>query len=394
MNTQPAKHAVVLPFPFHSFRNISCPEDLENDRKVFSGQAPVTSVLQFETDANVRDYLLEAEGKQRKRETQVNKEIRQTLESKAEVFSILNGGVVIVARRHEVDEQKKILRLTNPSIINGSQTQGVLRDFFAKLAKENEEAPPIHIKYELIVTDDEDLIGEISIARNFQNDVASISIAGRRGQLDELERALRKDDPTSTLQKKETQLSDDYVQTERLLQVITALIPAPLWPKPTESENPNKVYTYSMKAKCLKEFQDIYIKAHDPKHANHKSAKELYQFYLDIAAEALDLYQKWKSHQGFAGTGIRSITREGREIVEVPDGIIFPIIASLSAFAKKTEKGWKIKPPAAFRDGEIIRAAKSVYQSIASSNPWLMGKNPACYFALYQITSIYRRLSE
>ena len=114
MKSQSAKPAVVVSFPFHSFRNISCPEDLENDRKVFSGQAPVTSVLPLPTDANVRDYLLEAEGKQRKRPTQVNKEIRQTLESKPFVFSILNGGVVIVARKHEVDEQKKILRLTNP----------------------------------------------------------------------------------------------------------------------------------------------------------------------------------------------------------------------------------------------------------------------------------------
>lgn len=396
MKSQSAKPAVVVPFPFHSFRNISCPEDLENDRKVFSGQAPVTSVLQLSTDANVRDYLLEAEGKQRKRETQVNKEIRQTLESKPFVFSILNGGVVIVARKHEADEQKKILRLTNPSIINGSQTQGVLLDFFDSLAANDEEAPPIHIKYELIVTDDEDLIGEISIARNFQNDVASISIAGRRGQLDELERALQKADKgeeDSKLQKKETQLSDDYVQTEKLLQVITALIPASLWPKPTESENPNKVYSYSMKAKCLKEFQETFVKAHDPADPNHKQAKELYQFYLDIAPQALKLYEKWKSHQGFAGTGIRAITREQREIVEVPDGIIFPIIASLSAFAKKTDKGWKISPPDAFKDAEIIRAAKSVYQNMAASNPWIMGKSPACYFALYQITSIYRRLS-
>lgn len=394
MKTQMAKSASVVSFPFHSFRNISCPEDTENERRVFTGHAPVTSVLQLETDANVRDYLLEAEGKLRRRETQVNKEIRQTLESKPEVFSILNGGVVIVARRHEVDEQKKVLRLTNPSIINGSQTQGVLRDFFAKLTAGDEEAPPIHIKFELIVTEDEDLIGEISIARNFQNDVASISIAGRRGQLDELERALRKADSDAKLQKKETQLSDDYVQTERLLQVITALIPASLWPKPSESENPNKVYTYSMKAKCLKEFQEIFTKAHDSKHPDYKTGKEIYQFYLDIAPQALELYNKWKSHQGFAGTGIRSITREGREIVEVPDGIIFPIIASLSAFAKKTDKGWRITPPAAFRDAEIIRAAKSVYQNMASSNPWLMGKNQACYFALNQITSIYRRLAE
>lgn len=391
------KHAATsapIAFPFHSFRNISCPEDLQNDRKVFSGHAPVTSVLDLPTDANVRDYLLEAEGKQRKRETQVNREIRQTLESKPEIFSILNGGLVIVARSHQVDEQKKILFLTKPSIINGSQTQGVLRDFFSKLSSDGEDTPSIHVKYELIVTDDEDLIGEVSIARNFQNDVESISIAGRRGQLDELEKALRKGEPGSKLQKKETQLSDDYVGTERLLQVITALIPPELWPKSGELENPNKVYTYSMKAKCLKEFQDIHTKAHDPKHPDYKRARELYQFYLDIAPQAMDLYDEWKAHQGFAGTGIRSITREGREIVEVPDGIVFPIIASLSAFAKKTDRGWRISPPSSFRDAEIIRAAKSVYQSMANSNPWLMGKNQACYFALYQITSIYRKLSE
>jgi hypothetical protein len=106
------------------------------------------------------------------------------------------------------------------------------------------------------------------------------------------------------------------------------------------------------------------------------------------------LYEKWKADQGFAGTGIRSITREGREIVEVPDGIMFPIIASLPAFAVKTGEGWKIKPPKRFKDEEIIRATKSVYQGMASLNPWLMGKSKACYFALNQITSIYQRLSE
>jgi len=392
MKTTTAKAAGVVSFPFHSFRNISCPEDIENGRKVFTGHAPVTSVLDLSTDENVRDYLLDAEGKQRRRPTQVNKEIRQTLESHPETFSILNGGIVIVARAHEVDEQKKLLRLTRASIINGSQTQGVLKDFF-----QSQDLlllmPLVHVKYELIVTDDEDLIGEISIARNFQNDVASISIAGRRGQLDELEKSLRKKIPGTKLQRSETELSDDYVVTERLLQVITALIPASLWPKAAEAENPNKVYTYSMRAKCLREFQEIYRQAHDRKDPEHESARELYQFYLDIGPEALLLYDKWKSHQGFAGTGIRSITRDKREILEVPDGLIFPILASLSAFATKTSDGWRIKPPRTFKDEELIKAAKSVYQSVASSNPWIMGKSRACYFALNQITSIYQRLS-
>ena len=70
---------------------------------------------------------------------------------------------MIVARAHEVDEQTKMLYLKRASIINGSQTQGVLKDFY-----QSEDLllllPAIHVKYELIVTDDEDLIGEISIA--------------------------------------------------------------------------------------------------------------------------------------------------------------------------------------------------------------------------------------
>ena len=136
--------------------------------------------------------------------------------------------------------------------------------------------------------------------------------------MDELEQSLRKKIPGAQLQKSETEMSGDYIPTERLLQVITALIPAALWPKPGETENPKKVYTYSMKAKCLKEFDEIYLKAHDPHHPDHDKAKELYRFYLDIAAEALQLYEKWKEHQGFRGTSLRCIVRDGQCALRCP----------------------------------------------------------------------------
>lgn len=375
-------------FPFHTVRHISCPEDQDNNRRVYVGQAPIKAIIDLPTDENVRDYLLEAEGKKRRRPTQVHRAIQETLENNPENFSVLNSGVVIVARNCEINDKKKILTLRNPSIINGSQTQGVIRDF---LATNVEKEFVCHIKFEIIVTDNEDLVAETSIARNFQNDVMTISIAGRLGQLDELEQSLNAKLPGSKLQKSETKLSDDYVKTERLLQIIAALVPEQLSPKKGEI---NKVYTYSMKAKCLKDFQDIYKRAHDPKDGEQGKYSELYQFYLDICAQALELYQKWKSHQGFSGTGIRSIEREGRQIKEIPDGIVFPILASLSAFATKTKQGWRIEPPKLFSEVELIQAAKSVYMEIANSNPWNMGKSKACYSALHQITSIYRKLSK
>jgi hypothetical protein len=195
------------------------------------------------------------------------------------------------------------------------------------------------------------------------------------------------------LRKSETERSDDYYDTEKLLQVITALIPTELWPLQKERDDPRKVYTYSMKAKCLRQFQCIYEKAHDPKVSDHADNKALYEFYLDIAPTARNLYEKWKVHPEFKGTGIRSIEPDNREILDVPDGIIFPIIASLSAFAKRVGGKWQIAPPVVFNDGEIIRAAKAQYMNVAHSNPWNMGKSQAIYSSLFEITNIYKKVS-
>jgi hypothetical protein len=343
-------------------------------------------------DQNVREYIVTAEGKKRQRLTDVHRRIRDTLENRPEEFVILNSGIVIVARDIEVDEKTKTASLKSPSIINGSQTRGELAHYLSEFAREKQF--PVSCKFELVVMDDDDLIAEVSISRNFQNDVATLSIVGRKGLLDELEERLQKTDPELQLRKSETQRSEDYYDTEKLLQVITALIPSNLWPKDKEKEDPKKVFTYSMKAKCLKDFQAVHGAAKDPKATNHKHALELYSFYLDVAPVARALYEKWKTHSGFEGTGLRAIERDGRQIVDVPDGIIFPILASLSAFAKKVHGKWQISPPPTFNDLEIIHAAKAQYMNVAHSNPWNMGKNQAIYSSLFQITNIYRRLSK
>lgn len=383
----------VVSLPFHSVRHISAPEDLENGRRVYTGHTPITGIIDLPTNENVRDYLLEAEGKKRRRPTQVHKAIRDTLENYSSSFSVLNSGVVIVSRHCEIDEKNKCLRLTNPSIVNGSQTQGVIKDFLENLESDFlEEYSPIYVKFELIVTDDEDLIAEISISRNFQDDVRPISIVGRRGQLDELESSLQEKQPGKKLQKSETKLSEDYIKTERLLQVITALIPEELWVKESDV---NKVYTYSQKAKCLKEFQDIYVRAHNLDDPDHCKYRELYEFYLDIVAEADLLYKKWKVHQGFQGTGLHALKRgEGGKILDVPDGLVFPVLSALSVFAKKINGHWSIVCPDQFNDDELIRVAKTVYIEIAKSNPNKMGKTKACYSALSEITSLYKKLTK
>lgn len=381
-----------------TFRNLTNQLDKDLDRKVFTGQMPIEGVMNLPTDENVRDYLVDAEGKQRKRQTLVHVAIEDTLKNNPWDFAILNGGITIVARDHEIDEQRKILRLHRPSIINGSQTQGVIRRY---LADNRIEKPtdPIFVKFELIVTNDENLIAETSIARNYQNDVQLLSIVGRRGHLDALEKAVQKKLGDVELRKGETDHTG--LPTEKLIQVITALMPQELWIKRKPKEqDPNKVYTYSMKAKCLREFDEIYKEAHALGESKPvdvvERAKEVYQYYLDISGEAWLLYQKWKRHPGFEGSGIRNaVTRDedGRTIIDVQDGMIFPILAAFSAFVVKTEQGWEIRPPTQFNDEDLIPAAIRAYQRIAHHNPWIMGKDPGCYAMCYEFTSLYRKLT-
>lgn len=384
---------------YHSLRNISSPEDVENNRKVYAGSILCEQILNLPTDENVREYLVEAEGKKRRAKTQVHRAIERTLFDRPQDFAVLNAGLVIVAKDAEVDDGKKLLRLLKPSIVNGAQTQGVLRDFYKQYAEDRVVPTQVHIKFELIVTADSELVGEISIARNFQNDVMTVSIVGRRGMFEELESRFQLYGNTPEgmkLRKKETDLTEDFVRTERMVQVLTALTPESLWMRSVENGVSSKAYTYSAASKCLKEYQDTYTLARgEPKtdetthvRDQREKAKALYTFYLDIVGQAWEIYNKWKAHPGFKGTYLRKIDKDDSgKVKNVPDGIVFPILASLSVFAKKNAKGvWQIVIPSN-ADDHLIQAAKQVYMNVANSNPSTMGRSQACYALLNMIAA-------
>jgi hypothetical protein len=389
MTTSSRAAAAAFELPYITCRNISAPEDEAAGRKVYAGHAPASSVLGLEDDENVREYLVDAQGKQKRTPTLVHQAIRKTLEDQPDQFSILNGGMVIVARGAEIDDKRKTLILKRPSIINGSQTQGELSRYFQKYSTEEDFVEP-SIKFELIVTTDSGLIAEISIARNFQNDVRAISIAGRRGQLDDLEKAVQKSLPDAKLRKSETDIIADgeYLDTEKLIQVIFALMPGSLLKLlDGEGDASNKVFTYSQKTRCLKLFQRL-VDASD----EEKSSSDVYRYFLDIAGPAWKLYERWKSHKGFRGSRIRAIEREQGQIADVPDGIIFPILSAYSAFVRHTGSVWKISAPKMFDEKELIEAASQAYMEIANHNPQTMGKSKACYSTLLRFTGIYARL--
>jgi hypothetical protein len=388
--TRSASAAAAFEFPYITCRNISAPEDDAAGRKVYSGHAPGSSVLGLQDDENVREYLAVAQGDKKNMPTLVHQAIRKTLEDQPDQFSILNGGMVIVARAVEVDDKRRVLVLQRPSIINGSQTQGELARYFTKYRSSPDFFEP-SIKFELIVTADDGLVAEISIARNFQNDVRPISIAGRRGQLDELETAVRKDISGAKLRKSETDLAEDgeYIDTEKLIQVMFALMPGALVkPLDDDGDASNKVFTYSQKTRCLKLFQRLVDAS-----GKHSDTSAVYQYFLDICGQAWKLYGRWKSHPGFQGTSIPVFQRENGQVAVVPDGILFPILGAFSAFVDRSGKRWEINIPDVFDEKELIDAAAQAYVEIAGRNPQTMGKSKACYSTLFRMTSLCARLA-
>lgn len=373
---------------YHSLRNISSPDDIINDRKVISGHMLAKEVFQLDTHENVRAYLLNVEGK-KKVPTAVHRAIKNTIENEPDKFSVLNGGITIVAEDIIVDEKSKEMTLVNASIINGAQTQGILKDYWKSLEDKN-SFPDIHITYEVIITTDDALVAEVSIARNFQNDVKLLSISGKLGAFDDLEVSIREGLSGKKLRLSETDSPEDTMDTEKLLQVVTALIPEELWSLMGKGDLANKAYAYNQKAKCLREFTEL--KKSVDANPNDQKLRDMYSFYVNIAPTAWKLYEEWKRHSGFAGTGIRAIQRDGKEIVDVPDGIVFPIIAAYSQFVVKKGGKWCIDVPDIFEPQDLINAAKSAYKDVANHKPYVMGRSKASYSSLIQVTSIYKRL--
>lgn len=79
--------------------------------------------------------------------------------------------------------------------------------------------------------------------------------------------------------------------------------------------------------------------------------------------------------------------------MDVPDEIIFRIIASLSVFKVCDTHGWKIIQPELLTDSELIKNAKTVYVQIAYSNAHTMGKSRFNAPHLLSITTIYQNLT-
>jgi AIPR protein len=388
---------------YSTIRSVLSKEDKEAGRDRYCGISKANALFELGWEENVRSFLGEDEEGKKRKSTLVNQAIKETVSKNRDLFPILNTGLVIVARSAKVDDNKKLAELSGASIINGAQTIGVLKQFFnAKDNQDDQDFPSV--SFELIVTDDEDLIGEISIARNFQNRVADLSIYGRQKLFDDLEKALQENDSSIHLRKNETQFDEDkFLDTEKLIQALTALMPKSVDVPSTKvrklktAETEYRVYAYRHRARCLKDFarimdDDIWAKN------DGENWTQARTFFLNIAWDGWKLYKKLKGEQFFSSLHkVEGERNGGRKIVSsegVPDGIVFPMLSALSRFVSFKKNEWKLDIPKNFPWNTLFQNARVLFKDTADHNPNTMGKHAGCYISLHGLFDMFFAMSE
>lgn len=129
-------------------------------------------------------------------DTQINRNMKQTLETEPEFFWYYNNGVTIVCDEAEQVGRggNQVLRLVNPQIINGQQTTRTLHECAGRGSKATVLVRVISVRRD----DDsasrrfENLVSRIVAATNWQNAIRASDLMSNDRRQIEIERNLRK----------------------------------------------------------------------------------------------------------------------------------------------------------------------------------------------------------
>jgi hypothetical protein len=367
---------------YQLLRNTTSPDEAFTGVKSFVANLSAFEILKLDTKENLRAYLAEYDPQKRNR---VHEAIRETIDTEPARFITRNGGFVIAATAVEVDDNKKVISLQEPSIINGAQSQGEIMRWVEETYDEEGEDKsdvPFFVRAEIIVDPDPDEVVETAIARNTATAVKSISQAGARGHLDDLEQSIKKVHPNIQIRKKETD-GEGYYDTRKILQYARLLMPFGVSANESAAE---KLRPYKNPEQCLTEFSEWY-EAKD----KNPAARRKYHFTVQIAPQAIAEYEYWEKHEAWNGHHIWEGTKKGGracrrdkngKIVWVSPGLIFPIMGAMSEFIEESSTGkWSLVRPKIFKPTEMIARAVAQFRTI-NSDPMQMGRSAGVYDAL------------
>lgn len=366
---------------YQLIRNVTAPEEKEAGIQTYIANVPAFEIDKLDTRDNLRDYI--AAHNARKRNA-VHRAIETTIKTEPDRFINRNSGVTVACASVKLDDNKKVIDLEDASLINGAQTQGEIRRHMSEVmdADIGDVAAEVsfHIRVEINVDPSHPSVIETAIARNTSTAVASISQAGARGHLADLQKSVAKGHNGAKIRLSET--DQGVLETLQILQYTRLLMPSSLSGTDSAAE---KLRAYKNRAQCLSDFSEWFVaKDIDP------VAKAKYDFTVQFAPLAIREFEYWQTHQSWNGhqiwettkKGGRAVRRKGGLIVWVSPGIVFPVVSGLSAFViQDAQEGWVVKKPDLFDSEEMIRRAVEQFRA-HNSNPMDMGRSEAAYDAL------------
>lgn len=372
-------HATNLPYSL--IRNLTSPEEKENGVQTWFANVSARDLIEIGTADNLRTYIAEHSASKR---NMVHKQIANTIEELPDRFINRNSGITITCTKCEVDDNRRVAKLWGASIINGAQTQGEMKRYFAT---ENGDSVDFPVRVEIVMEPVHEQIVEIAIARNTATSVKSVSQSAARGHLTELKASIEAGLPGETIQMRETdEVGSGTLNTQSVLQWTRLLLPNRMFANGAPPHN----FAYKQGGKCLADFSAwAQNKGSDPE------AAALYDFTVQMAPIAVEEYRYWSSHESWNGhrlhefgkrsdkpAGGRPIRRDANgKVCWVAPGILFPIMSALSAFVVCEDGEWSLEKPDLFREEELVRRAVQQFRAL-DREVAVMGRSEAAYDAL------------
>jgi hypothetical protein len=369
----------IVELPYSLIRNLTSPDEKANGVQTWFANIQARDVLIFSTRDNLRSYIAEHSPAKR---NFVHKQIENTIRELPDRFINRNSGVTITCTGCEVDDNRRIAKLINASIINGAQTQGEIRRYYSD-AGDDDDAADFMIRAEIVMEPRQEEIVEIAIARNTATAVKSVSQASARGYLTELAESV-KSSIGENIQLSETDTVG--LNTQNVLQWTRLLLPQDLL-----GSSASRNSAYKQAGKCLSDFS-FWAQSR----ATDEVSRKMYDFFVEMAPVAIQEYRYWESHQAWRGQRLHEFGKKGDKpiggrpvkrdksgnVIWVAPGILFPIMSALSAFVINDSGQWSLKKPShTFDEAELVRRAAQQYRSLGRDVA-LMGRSEAAYDAL------------
>jgi hypothetical protein len=329
-------------------------------------------------DDNLRPYV----GDANQRRGPSHKAIAATIVNEPDAFSSLNGGLSVRARDCEIDKRRRQITLYDASIVDGGQTQGEISAYLKACEARGQDPNEVSVKLNLIITDDDNFAKKITVAHNTRLQVKEISKMGILGKFDEIDAALRdfyRNSVTPFHLAKKGVVSDDFaVQVESYLQTAFALLPQEEL-APGESFGRFKAGIYHAKSAVLRRYERL-LETRD----TDPVAARQFAFIRDFGPQAHKIATQWREHSGWRGEYLR----EGCGLIKrknpsdkpaVVDGLLMPVLASLSHFVSQQPNGqWRFSIAPSDAKPIIAEVAK-LYRDHARKDIGKLAKNASSY---------------